>query len=94
MAIFFGWSWKKREGSKPLIKVTKLSAVNRLYRKRPVLRLLCVGASCSGSGMADAVVLEISADSAFTVIHELLKLCVKDSQLQKLARGGGSLVSL
>lgn len=35
--------------------------------------------------MADAVVLEISAGFAFTAIHELLELCLKDSQLQKLA---------
>lgn len=44
--------------------------------------------------MADAVVLEISAGFAFTAIHELLELCVRDSQLQKLARGRVSLVSL
>lgn len=42
-----------------------------------------MGTSCSGSGVADAVVLEISAGFTFTAIHELLE--PKDSQLQKLA---------
>lgn len=43
--------------------------------------------------MADAVVLEISAVFASTVILELVKLCLKDSQLQKLARGRVSLLT-
>lgn len=81
MAIFLAGAGRRGEGR----KVTRLSGLNKLCEshRRLARRSSTLGASCNSSGMADAVVLEISCIIPFTAIHELFVLCFKELPLKK-----------